>query len=80
MYTIVGIENVSYKSKKTGEQVKGTRLHLSYEHEDVEGCGVETVFCNSSIDLEGLEVGDQVVVFYNKFGRVTGISVQDTIQ
>lgn len=80
MYTIIGIEDVSYVSKKTGQPVTGTRLHLTYEKENVDGYCVEEVFCNSSVDTEGLTVGDIIDIFYNKFGKVTGIGVQSTVQ
>lgn len=80
MYTVIGIENVSYVSKKTNQPVVGTRLHLTYEQEGVEGLCVESVFCGSTIDTDRLTTGDQIEVYYNKFGRVSDIGVQTTVQ
>lgn len=75
MYTIIGKEDVSYVSKKTNQPVIGTRLYLTYEHEKIDGYGVESVFCNSLIATDHLSVGDQIDVYYNKFGNVAEIGV-----
>ena len=77
MYSVVGIENVDYTSKKTDKRVTGTKLHLFCEvdesDEDIIGQRVETIYVSDDISINGIDVGDVIDVLYNKFGRVTKI-------
>lgn len=76
-FTVIGIEHRSYVSKKTGKNVEGYNLYLSQEVDD---CNVMGVRCYSewiSPDLysDDIEVGCEVSLSYNRFGRVAGVSV-----
>ncbi len=79
MYCIVGIETVDYTSKKTGREVKGTKLHLlcpvDEKDETIDGQRVEEVYVSEEIPVLGLNVGDSIDISYNKFGRVTKIEI-----
>ena len=72
-YEVLGIEVVDYENK-TGRRVKGLKLHLAYEKNEVEGKGVETVFVSERIECNA-EIGDTVRVVYNRFGGVTDVEV-----
>ena len=72
-YKVLGIENVDYENK-AGRQVKGLRLHLGYEKDNVDGMCVETVFVSDRIVCNA-KVCDDVRIMYNKFGSVAQIEV-----
>lgn len=79
MYCIVGIEKVNYTSKKTGREVVGTKLHLLHpvdeEDKNIIGQRVEDVYLSDEIPVLGLNVGDNIDISYNKFGRVTKVEI-----
>ena len=73
MYTIIGIENTQFKDRETGVTYQGVRLHCTYEKENMDGFAVESIYCNSRVDLEGITVGDVCEIYYNKFGKVSHV-------
>lgn len=74
-FEIVGIEDVNYKSRRTGQQVIGTNLHCHVEGPDskIKGCAVERLYCKEMIDCSVLNVGDKIEVFYNRYGSVDAV-------
>ena len=76
---VVGIEKVDYVSKKTGKSVRGKKLHmcLKTENENVKGYQVESAFIPEVVECN-VKVGDEVKLFYNKYGSVDAISVVST--
>lgn len=71
---VLGVESVSYVSKKTGHPVSGTRLHLSGPKKGCDGVAVESCFCRSDAFQDGIPVpGDEVRVFYNRYGNVDSV-------
>lgn len=75
MYQIIGIESTYFKDKETHQEFHGTRLHCTYEKENVDGLCVESFYCNSRVDVDGLKLGDHCEIFYNKYGKVSHIKV-----
>ena len=79
MYHVVGIEDIEYKSKKTGKDVKGKCLHLLTppytKSATVQGSKVETCFIGKEELLMGVEVGDKIELLYNKYGSVERIDL-----
>lgn len=73
---ILGFEKVDYISKKTNKQVLGTRLHMSYTSDKIDGQGVESVFV-SNLLCEGLSIGDEIELLYNKYGNVAEIKLKN---
>lgn len=76
-FTVIGIEHRSYVSKKTGKNVEGYNLYLS---QDVDDRNVMGVRCYSEwiapeLYSDEIEVGSEVSLSYNRFGRVAGVSV-----
>ena len=71
MYTIVGIQKHDYVSKKDGLRKLGTSLHMIYERPDIDGNGVIEEYINDAVlDTSGLSVGDEIRLFYNRWGKV----------
>lgn len=73
-YTVIGKEYLDYVSKKTGKQVTGYNLYLSYEKDKCEGVATTTEFVNKEMGKD-VEVSDQVELFYNKYGKVSQIGI-----
>lgn len=69
-YKVLGIQDVNFESKKTGKRVQGMNLHCTYEQKNVIGEAVEKLYISSNIDSPIVKVGDEVDVFYNRFGSV----------
>lgn len=69
-YKVFGIQNVDYVSSKTGKNVQGTNLHCTYSQKNVDGEAVEKLYISSNIDSPIVSVGDEVDVFYNRYGGV----------
>lgn len=74
MYTVLGIQKVDFKAQD-GNQIKGTKLYLSFEKDHVDGKACEAVFVKDSISLVGIEVGDFIVLSYNKYGKVSDVKL-----
>jgi len=68
-FVVVGKEFLDYTSKKTGRQVKGYNLHLTYKKENCDGVAVCTEFVNEDMG-QSVEVNDRVELVYNKYGKV----------
>lgn len=71
---IVGTRNVSFKGKD-GSPVEGTKLYLTGPMEPDRGVGLETeeIFLSTAKKANlsfALEVGIEVEVVYNKYGKV----------
>lgn len=71
-YCVIGKEYVDYISKKTDKQVKGYKLHLTFEKEKCEGLAVLNVFVSEEIGKD-VKINDQVELFYNQYGKVSKI-------
>lgn len=71
-YKLLGVEPVSYTSKKTGRPVEGTKLHLGYEKKTCMGLCVLTEYVSSRYSDLACDhlVGEDVEILYNRFGNV----------
>ena len=69
-YKVLGKQIVDYTSSKTGQRVQGINLHCMYSQKNVEGDAVEKLYVSSNVDSPIVNVGDEVDVFYNRFGSV----------
>ncbi len=77
--TIVGIRPSSFKGDR-GDTISGKNIYLIYPLDNGEGQGTDRVFltderlhklgCNPT-------VGDEVRVEYNRFGKPSGIYLED---
>lgn len=76
-FTVIGIEHRSYVSKKTGKDVEGYNLYLSQEVDDRNVMGVRcySEWIAPELYSDDIEVGSEVSLAYNRFGRVAGVTV-----
>ena len=75
-YEVAGIKNINYTSKKTGLPVSGRELHVLYSDKNVEGTAVDKIFVSSRIETGHIHVGDNINIFYNRYGQVDFIEVK----
>lgn len=75
---VVGIQLVNYTSKKTGNPVSGTTLHVEYSDAQVEGLSVDRVFLSTQLNLPALRditLNSNIDIEYNNRGYVQGLTV-----
>ena len=76
LFKVIGIEKVDYKSRRTGNQVRGTNLYVQYPSEQRDGLVVvrcDRLYVKDSIDCSTLSPGDDVEIYYNRFGNVDSL-------
>jgi hypothetical protein len=69
-YIVLGKQKVDYVSSKTGQRVQGENLHCKYLQKNVEGEAVEKLYISSNVNSPIVNVGDEIDVFYNRYGGV----------
>lgn len=76
MAKIIGIENVDYTSKRTGNRVTGKKLYFTEPLPDDKGEGLfcDNVFVTNQMAMD-IEIGDEVDILYNKYGNVADLRV-----
>lgn len=76
-FAVIGIEHRSYVSKKTGKNVEGYNLYLTQEVDDRNVMGVRcySEWISPELYSDDIEVGSEVSLQYNRFGRVAGVVV-----
>lgn len=75
MYKVIGIQHRKY-TNKSGKEVEGYNLFLTYEDKAVNGLGALREWVNPDIMEESmLNVGDECELMYNRWGRIERISV-----
>lgn len=75
---IVGIQKLDYPSRKTGEQVVGTTLHVEFPDSQVDGLAVDSFFISDRLncpDISRAMIGDMVDIEFNRRGYVQGVSL-----
>ena len=83
MAKIIGIKRLDYQNKNN-RHVQGYSFHLSEPQKDVVGESVFNIFLSDdrAADFVGLFVslgdciGQEVVIYYNRFGSADGISLE----
>ena len=76
VYKVIGIQPVSYTSKKTGQLVEGCQLHVSFEDMKTKGLAVDKIFCGKRIPVDHIKLNDTIEVYYNRFGQVDFVGVK----
>lgn len=76
---VVGIREVKYTSKKTGNDVHGYDLYVELPSSKVQGVMTDKLFLSDYIIDKNHgkmpALGDEVNVFYNRFGRIESYEV-----
>jgi len=72
---IVGIQNVDYKSKKTGKDVKGHNLYCVYDEASpsLVGQKTESFWLRNDLQVDSFKPGDNVNVYFDRFGHIESI-------
>lgn len=74
--TLVGYRRRSFKAPDTGDTVSGYYLFFTRPDPNVQGLAAECVFVSDrKIGDYKPVVGDELQVFYNRFGKVDSLSV-----
>lgn len=75
---LIGIQRVDY-TNKNGYHVMGYKLHLSTPAQRNDSIGeiTEVVFVSDHVfaTCDHLAVGDEVAIAYNKYGKLSTVSV-----
>lgn len=75
MYKVIGIQHRKY-TNKSGKEVEGYNLFLTYDDKTVNGLGALREWVNPEMMEESMvNVGDEIELLYNRWGRVDRISV-----
>lgn len=75
MYKVIGIQHRKY-TNKSGKEVEGYNLFLTYEDKAVNGLGALREWVNpETMEESMLNVGDDCELMYNRWGRIERISV-----
>ncbi|WP_347995953.1 hypothetical protein [uncultured Eubacterium sp.] len=75
MYKVIGIQHRKY-TNKSGKEVEGYNLFLTYEDKAVNGLGALREWVNPETMEESMvNVGDDCELMYNRWGRIERISV-----
>lgn len=78
---VIGIKDISYVSKKTGANVSGRQLNVSYPSKDVDGLEVGTIYVSATApeykEFVSCKLGDSVqFVTSFQYGRYTNVFVR----
>ena len=78
-WTVVGFRSVNFTDEKTNKQINGYSLFLLRAPNDdenkVTGQICEKLFVSSEYVKYTPELGDEIVLVYNKYGKVSSIQV-----
>lgn len=78
-WTVVGFRSVNFTDEKTNKQINGYSLFLLRSPNDdenkVTGQICEKLFVSSEYVKYTPDVGDEIVLVYNKYGKVSSIQV-----
>ena len=76
---VLGIQKVDYVSRKTGNSVVGTTLHVSFKDSDVVGESVDNIFISDNLGLKdvlsSIKLGTMVGIEYNRRGFVSDVAI-----
>ena len=73
---VVGFRSVKFKDEKTGNEVNGKSLFVTYPGHDVEGVEAAKIFAPARIlddSKYNPKVGDAVDLVFNQKGRLVGV-------
>lgn len=78
-WTVVGFRNVNFTDEKTKKQISGYSLFLlrdpNEDEDKVTGQVCEKLFISSEYVKYSPELGDEIILMYNKYGKVGSIQV-----
>lgn len=72
---VIGMRKFEYKSKRSGEIYPAANLYCTEDRKGVAGKACFDLFCKAELVPGDLAVGDEVRVFYNRFGSVESMEI-----
>lgn len=75
---VVGIQEVDYTSRKTGQPVKGVTLYCNYKDAQVKGDAADGIFVSDNLGIDfvhSLQPGDVIDIQYNNRGYVADVNI-----
>lgn len=75
---VLGVQNVDYVSKRTGEPVKGRTFHCSFPDAQVKGLATDQIFVSDRLalpDLYAITPGMKIDVEYSRRGSVCNVAI-----
>lgn len=75
---VVGIQEVDYISKQSGQPVKGVILHCNHKDPLVKGDAAEGIFVSDNLGIDfvhSLQAGDVIDIQYNNRGYVAEVNI-----
>lgn len=78
MVRIIGIEDVHYTSKRTGNEVRGKKLYYTQPLSEKKGKGLscDSVFVSNEI-AQDIDIDFEVELLFNKYGNVVDIRLAE---
>lgn len=73
-FQVVGIKNATFKDKETKEQIAYCKLYVTFKDEKTVGIACEAMSIKPEL-ADGIQPGDEVQLFYNKYGKISDIKV-----
>lgn len=73
MIIVGGIQKITGTSKKTGKPYSGFRLYCNEDRKNVDGHACFDVYVPDNKFPDGLQVGDEIGISYNRFGSVESV-------
>jgi len=70
---VIGIKEQERTSKSTGNKYTAVYLHCTYPDKNMQGQGVERLFCKKENVAPNIRIGDEIKVSYNRFGNVESV-------
>lgn len=70
VYEILGIKISQFE--KDGQIIKYCKLFVAYLDDKTDGRACEAISVKPEV-VEGFNVGEKIYLYYNRFGKVTGI-------
>ena len=76
MAKVVGYKRADFKPKDSDSEIKGINLFVTFKRDGVQGFACERLFVSDSRAGNYLpKVGDEVDIFYNRYGKVESITL-----
>lgn len=72
-YTVVGFMPTEFTDSRTGAVIRGTSVHcVSPMSSRGYGQKVDRFFMKAEIDCSALVIGDDIIVYFNRYGKPSG--------
>lgn len=70
---VVGMQVKDVVSKKSGRTYKAALIFVTYRSDKITGEGAMQIYTTADNVPDGLQLGDDIQVYYNRFGSVESI-------